>query len=502
MGCLVVRGTPIPNTDFTGGINTKAAPYLVAQNEARDARNVVSTVRGSVKKRNGNLSFCTSFTGSPANLMSLFPMQTTTVLITTGGTKIYSISTGGVSTDITGGASLTTGLRWEFIEAPASGGLGPLWGMNGTDTPKHWTGAGNIGDWTATVGAVPNGTMCLYLRNRVFVAGVGANPNRLYFSNIGNPRDWPVANVVDFDPSDGDAITGLGTAGSYLLVFKRSKTYVVTDLDIGTNRMVSSTTGCVAHRSISESPMGTFFLTADKGVMVTNGQTLKQLSLNITPTLDGIVAAQRQNACGSFFNDHYYLSVCTSGSTNNITLDYDSQLNSWWFHSNNANQFARWRPSSTPQLHAAQSGAATVDQCYVSGTTQDNGANFLVYWQGPWFTASGLYRHHAWNQPYVRKRVRQIRVDGHGVMDMYLAKDFAGGGTILLSNVFDLPTGTLFGGANSFGGIGIFGDVPSQSMGTAYSLGVARAFSVQFQSQSSSDMEVDSYTMFVQARTN
>ena len=186
-----MRGTPIRFTNFSGGVNTKDAAYLVAENECRDVRNIVSTFRGCIRKRFGNQSFCSTFTGTPSNLMSLYGLNVgATALITTGAAKMYSVSTGGVSTDITGAASITSNARWEFTQAAVSGGQGPLYGVNGTDTPKQWTGSGNIADWTASVGSVPNGKYILYFKNRVWIAGTTANPSRLFFSDLGDPRSW------------------------------------------------------------------------------------------------------------------------------------------------------------------------------------------------------------------------------------------------------------------------------------------------------------------------
>jgi hypothetical protein len=133
-----------------------------------------------------------------------------------------------------------------------------------------------------------------HLRRRDDRVRAVADPgSTLVFSDIGNPRAWPAANVVQFDPNDGDSITGLGTIGPYLLVFKRRKTWVVTDLDTGANRRLSGDTGCAAGRSIVETPLGTFFLTQDKGVYLTNGSSLEPMSDVIRPTLDGIVETMR-----------------------------------------------------------------------------------------------------------------------------------------------------------------------------------------------------------------
>jgi hypothetical protein len=495
-----VRGTPVRQTDFSGGVDTKAAPYLLAKNEARDARNVVSTARGSVRKRDGNQTFVSTFAGAPATLTSLFAAQAAaTVLIATGAAKIYSIGTGGVAADITGAATLTSGLRWEWVEAPASGGQGPLYGVNGTDTPKQWTGAGNVADWTATSGTVPNGRFMLYVGNRVIVAGMPGDPSAVAACAIGDPRNWSTGGgaangwLVRLDPNDGDAITGLGTIGPYVLVFKRSKTYVIQDTETGANRRIDATTGCVAHRTITETPNGTYYLTADKGVYVTNGNWSRKLSDKIDPTLAGIVAAQRQNAAATFFNDHYYLAVCTSGTTNNLTVDYDTVNQSWWFHSNTVNQFARWRPGSGVELYAAQAAAAIVDKCYVPGVLQDNGVNFTAYWLGPWIT---------FDQPFRRKRIRGIHVDGTGILDAYIAKDFALGETLVRGDIFSYAAATsTFGGTGTFGGDGVFGDAPAESERLLPTLGVTRAFSFKAQSTSAQPMEMDALTTFMQFRS-
>jgi hypothetical protein len=406
-----VRGSPVVFNDFSGGLDTKSAPYLVQNKFARDCRNVVTTINGAIKKRAGNQTFCSVFAGSPTVLTSLFGMQATTVLVATGAAKMYSIGAGGVSTDITGASVITSGARWDFTEAPASGGQGPLYAVNGTDIPKQWTGAGSIADWTATTGAVPNGKFILYVKNRVLIAGVPGTPHRLYASALGDPRNWGTAAnqgwVVDLDPNDGDQITGMGVVGPYVMVFKNEKAFTVYDLDTGANRRLSTNVGCVAHRSIAESPQGLFFLTADRGVYATDGVNLRKVSDRIAPTLDATNPSARGNAAGVFFNDHYYLSVPTTGATNSLTLDYDFNAGSWWAHSNAANEWATWRPAAGLELYAAQASAAIVDKSYVAGTTQDNGANFTAYWRSPWI---------AFQEPYVRKRVRQMHMDGRGVV--------------------------------------------------------------------------------------
>ena len=507
-----MRGNPLRFTNFTGGVNTNDAPYLVAENECRDCRNVISSARGSVKKRPGCTTFCSTFTGAPTAINSLFGMQTTTALVAVGSTKMYSINSVGTSTDITGAATITTGLPWSILEAPISAGPeGPLYAMNGTDTPLQWSGAGNVAPWiTAGATAIPNGKYMVLLKNRIFVAGVASNPSRLYSSDSGNPRGWETAGTGgawtnDFDPGDGGIITGLGTIGPYLLVFKERKTFLVYDTETSNgSRRLSGNYGCISNKSIVESPGGTFFLTLDSGIALYDGTSIKLISQRIDATLYNIPAVRLADAAGVFLNDHYYLSIAIAGGTTNaLTVDYDTRINSWWLHSNSGQAWTVWRSTNAAEIYFARSGAGAVDKAYVTGITQDNSANFTAYWTGPWQTAESYYRHRGWAQPYVKKRLRQIHVDGTGIIDAYIGTDFSASTTQWALDIFGYSSvSTLFGGANNLGGIGAFGDSGSQAQRRLYSFGVGRAFSFEIRQTNSQVMEMDAYTMYMNPRTN
>jgi hypothetical protein len=68
---------------------------------------------------------------------------------------------------------------------------------------------------------------------------------------------------VQFDPGDGEQITAIGSVGPYVLVAKPSKLWLIYDLDTLANRPLGKNVGCVAHRSMVETPFGTFFLGKD-----------------------------------------------------------------------------------------------------------------------------------------------------------------------------------------------------------------------------------------------
>jgi len=495
-------GMPFLYQDFHGGLNLKDAPTLLVDNEARDLSNVQGTTAGAVVKRNGLNTFA-----SPASaLTSLAPLESVgPFLVGAGGTSLYSIATGGVVASIKTG--LTNNLRWEFVSAPVVSSQGPLFGVNGTDTPQQWNGvAGSTSNWTNASGsvAVPNGKYMAYANNQVFISGVAAFPSTVYWSAIADPTNWDPASLTgagsaQFDPNDGQAITGIGRVGPYVLVCKPRKLWVIADTANPTTRRISDNIGCVSHRSIATGSEGTYFLSEDRGVYITNGSKLTPISDKIQPAMD-VVAGQRSQAAGAYYNGHYYLSVAGGGAPpNDTTYDYDATLQSWWRHTFGSNQFAVWHPSTTAGLYSAKSTSAKVDQCFVPGVTQDNGANFTWVWRGPWQSPT-FYRRRRFPTPYFRKRLRQVRMEGQGTVDFSLAKDYAGAETLIASNILGTNTGGMFGGTGSFGGTGLFGDAATINRQRFYSLGVANVFSLVFGATSSTQDALYSYTLMVADR--
>jgi hypothetical protein len=475
--------------DFHGGLNTRGNPHLLSDHECRDALNVQSLTAGGITKRNGLLTLATPATAFD----SLYALEATApmLLVGHGGTALYSVNGAGAITSRK--TAVSSSARWEWVQSQPSGGQGPLYGMNGTDTPQQWDGvAATMSDWTATSGTVPNGKYVLLHQNFVFVAGTAANPSRLYWCQIvpgtgTDPRQWPAPNVIDLDPNDGDQITGLGKAGSLLLVFKRHKVFAVTDPTTGANRRISDSIGCIANRSIAETPQGTFFL-AESGVWTTNGSTLTFASDIVAPTVTNMTFGA--TAAAVYWNQHYYLS---NGSQ---TLDYDITQGSWWLHSIGVNQWTPWHPGGVPGLYGANTATAIVSQCFAPNVWQDNGVNFQWYWRGPWQSPS-FYRRRLMATPYYRKRLTMFRADGSGTVDYSLATDYGGGEVLRRSDLFATPSSGTFGVTGTFGVDGTFGGGSTVPRATVYSLGVARTFSTVFGALSPNPGSVFEYTLYV-----
>lgn len=487
-----MRGKLHTFADLSGGLNTRDAPYALEPNESRDLIDVVPTARGAIRKRRGS----STFAALSAEFTSLHPLNLVgggRFLVGAGGTKLFKVTTAGIVSDLKTG--LTSGLRWEFAQAPASGGQGPLYGVNGTDTPQQWDGvAGGSADWTASAGAVPNGKYLVVAGNRVWIAGVPGDPSGLYWCELGDPRNWPAANVTRLDPNDGDVITGLAVFGPYVVAFKERKCFVVHDLDTSANRKLSDEIGTVGHRSVVETPAGLLFLGPDGAVYRTDASKVEEISDKVRPTLEAVAPARRREVAAALFGNRYELSYSAGGISNDRTLELDLDAGSWWLHSLAANEWAVFEPGSGEKLYAAKAAALQLVEAYVAGVNRDSGAAYLSRW------ASAF---HTFGTPHLRKRCREVLFDGSGKVDLYVAKDFAAAAFQKTVDFRDTAAGVFGGpGGGSFGGPGggSFGGAAAVKQASAATLGVARAFSIEFRQQEDAPFEIDSYAMAMTAR--
>lgn len=417
-----MRGTPYVHGDFRGGLNTKAANYLLEDTQCRDCLNVQSTSTGAIVKREG-ISTVATQTGATLRTIHVTESTGTDYLIVSTDTALYKKEAVASSLSL-----ITSGFsdgNWSMVETTSQDSQGPLFMVNGVDSPSFYNAQTfAFDDWTMDADStldvegspVPNGRYLLMHDSRVVVAGVDANPSTLYWSEVqvgvGTlPRRWMIENQQLFDPNDGDEITGIGKVGSNLLVFKKHKVFVVYDLNTGASRRLTTNIGCVAPKSIVETPVGTFFL-SDMGVYVTNGSSVELVSDLITPTIRTLQNVSKASA--DFYRNHYYLSVPDSS----VVLDYDLTLKSWWKHDMGAisDLVSRFN-SSVEELYCVS--GENVGRMFTG--YQDFGSSYQWYWKGPWLApgqARVVY-------PAVRKRLRAIRVDGNGTCTLKVAQDFS-----------------------------------------------------------------------------
>jgi hypothetical protein len=185
-------------------------PFLV------DARNILFTLDGGIRKMPGTAKLNASALESGAVIKGMFDYWQGAAAqhrVLHVGTKIKRDDADGTFID------LFTGLTADAV--PSYTQLDDILIMasdNSGDVPRSWDGttAQNL------AGTPPNFSICETHKNRVFAAGVPGNTSRLYYCVLLDPEDWvgSGSGSIDIDPEDGDEIRAIISHRDELWVFK------------------------------------------------------------------------------------------------------------------------------------------------------------------------------------------------------------------------------------------------------------------------------------------
>lgn len=514
-----MRGTPISYFDYSGGRNTQNAPYLLTESQCRDDLNVHTSLSGDIEKRPGFVTLSgATLTGEPVKATlahSAFPANTTTkslilgVKTATTDSLVKMTTGGGVASVLKTGLKANT--RWHWAQAEVSGGAGPLFGMNGVDTPQKWNGeAASTSAWEASTGTVPpKGKYLTFWHSRLWCL----EGSRLWYSGLTgsspDPLNWDANNFVDLEPNDGQEGTGIGLVGDYMIVSKARKLYRIYDPVTAANQKISNEIGCVAHRSMVQTPVGLLFLSEDQGVCKTDGTKVTPISDEIQPDFVRVAShpETQAQAAATLLGRRYMLSASLEGTRNDHTWEYDLIKGSWWLHDCASNQYALLDPGGTPVLYSADSlASARVSKAFVEGVYSDNGVAYKgnSFWTSPWY-AWGIGGNKL--NPHVKKRLNELRVDGVGNWRAYIATDFEEAFEEMEGEVWQEQEGNkaIFGvGSEKFGeGSGIFGTLPNAPVDRRYyTPALGRAYSVKYVDESTNNFRVNSSTFTVTPRTD
>ena len=153
------------------------------------------------------------------------------------------------------------------------------------------------------------------------------------------PTTYPLAlawdnanNWWDFEPHNGEEITGIIANFNRAIIFKNSSTHVFDPVGQDA-KMISNSIGCDSHRSIANVGNFTIFYNR-KGVYATNGSDIQLISNPVEKFIDAVNQDNIFDVCaGTKDNKYYHLFIgdVTVDGTNytNCELVYDVLQNGW-----------------------------------------------------------------------------------------------------------------------------------------------------------------------------
>lgn len=363
------------------GLNTTMAPVNLGY-EATVLENFLFRAVGKITVREGK-TLIGNDTGSKKQLgLTHWINGSTKVQIKVEDTLIQSLSSGTWST-MTGGTGLTAGKEMNFCFANNF-----LYGFNGTDAVRK------INDTTvATAGGIPVGKWGVWWRNYMFVGGVTAYPNRVYFSNVGTPETYSSNDWFDIEPGDGDFLTsGIGVKDKILFSKQGAWYYLVGG---GTNTFsiypITYDFGACSYRSVISFGNDIWCVNMEGNVMsvlrneygLFNGQNMS--GGFIKGTIDTINKKNLESVCAGTKDSYLLFAVPTGASTTaNLVLCYDNNApvangKSKW------STFTGWTPSvfDTYDEELYFGEAKDDGKVYSWSGDTDNGTAIACIWQGP-----------------------------------------------------------------------------------------------------------------------
>lgn len=331
---------------FKGGWNTKESAWTLPKDSLTDSQNI-NIVHQDIMKRAGNAKLNSTALNSAAVITGAFDWlinSGTRYLLVVAGNKLYNSSTlSSTFSDITGAVTITAGQNNQHTFASLNN-IAVCCGGATPDAPIKWTGTGNA---AVLGGTPPSGNLVCVANNFMFIAGVAANPSKVYWSNASDPETWNVASVISFRESDGDSVTAIIELNQNLLIFKRRSIgllYTQTNTVSGAVTLAPLTEvivgiGCPGGQCVENLPDGSvIFLGSNAHVyLIQGGTSVIDISdpkdgSNIQPTLDSMNISRLQYAVVKTYptRNQVWFSMSSSGATTNDTiLVYDYQIGVW-----------------------------------------------------------------------------------------------------------------------------------------------------------------------------
>jgi len=305
------------------------------------------------------------------------------------GGSVYSVSVNGVVSLVHAGDA---GSVWDFEQMQDSTGADYIWFTNRVNSAFKWDGINPATQWMN----LPNGSMVRVWKNRMCISGVSSFPQRLFFSDIGNP-EAPTGgygnNWIDFRTSDDDLdpITWLEVLDEDLIVFKKRSVWQVFNSATFENRRIGSP-GCEGQFQSCELE-GRVYYWSRIGMYSTDGISVRFEGENVEPWIQSklnFAAIDKVRLCAAR-DRRVFAAVPAEGSfENNYVLEMiphmrrqrgDGRTTSpWMVHDYKASSLCTFRPNDVDGLFAGASDTNKIHQLFIGST--DDGNTISSFWFG------------------------------------------------------------------------------------------------------------------------
>jgi hypothetical protein len=387
---------------FEKGLNQSKDKQIIGIDEAFDLKNV-NIDEGILKRINGFTKHSTATLGLPVDTLMKYYANNVGTVIAAASNKMYKLDASGTFTQI----GTFSSSKFDFINYQSKDDELMIF-CNGIDNVKKYDGT----TFTDLVGA-PKGKYVMLHKERLWISGVAAFPNTLYFSTAFDPDDWTAPTYPEEEVNqhggeiliptwDGGKIIGLANIFDDIIIFKDYNVFKIFGTYPGNYTMTqlfNTTNGHIIDKSIGAVNNKAFWLT-NEGIFLFNGLDVANLSLRASKFFASINQAAISNAVATIYKNKYLLFVPINGSTyNNAVFEYDVDRNAITIHKGiNASTVVSFNDlilfaNSDGYVYKYDSGAkfdnVDIDSYWQTGDTVFGASNASKSLQYVYFTGLG-----------------------------------------------------------------------------------------------------------------
>ena len=314
--------------DFSEGIIQNISSDIIPENSVSLSVNLdFDKYMGDATVRKGTQKLGDKLTGECKGIHHFVKSDGSGRLLAAFGSDIYSYESGTWTQRTT-----TDGSKVRFLTF-----IDTVLAIDGTTIQASEDGVTWVENGTALdIDNAPDGKVAINWKDRVYMAGDPAHPDRLYFSSLyGVPTDdeisWTdeTAGYIDIDPEDGaGGIVGLAKVPGYLLIFKERSIHRWDGRALAPESLIRVGTKSQESHTLGRENL---FFWNERGVFITNGGYPEKASIRIR----GIIENTNPDFDISCFSDaeNVYISVgnieIEDMEFNNLVLVFNIEMQVW-----------------------------------------------------------------------------------------------------------------------------------------------------------------------------
>jgi hypothetical protein len=305
------------------GMNRNVSPFLPASGEWRLIMNADIIRLGVIEKRDGYTLVNDNLdTTEVLSLLALDTNSTKMLIMIKASGKLYSSDLSGNTWGAAKVSGLDTAARWTGVIMHDANGVRYLVLGNGVNVLVTTDGV-----TFNTLAGAPLGKYWAQLFERVFCAGVPADPDVLHASETGDLTAWSMVAPHDsyslnIDKQNGGVIQNIKSSNDRILIYKER---VMKRWDDTYLKTVMASNGATAPYSIADIDGMTFSFDRE-GIRQYDGNAPQLLSERIRDLIYGadLSTANIPRICGVAFKNRYLLSM------GNITDEDGNMISNAW----------------------------------------------------------------------------------------------------------------------------------------------------------------------------